>query len=39
MSQGRYTSPSAPPPLGRRGPMARMGMPVQKAKDSKKSLK
>ena len=39
MSQGRYTSPSAPPSLGRRGPMARMGMPVQKAKDSKKTLR
>ena len=39
MSQQRYKPENAQFSLGRRGPMGRMGMPVQKAKDRKGTLK
>ena len=39
MSQQKYSQPASQPSLGRRGPMGRMGMPVQKAKDRKGTLK
>ncbi|MBQ3668143.1 MAG: ABC transporter ATP-binding protein [Clostridia bacterium] len=38
MSQSKYAS-SAQPSLERRGPIGNMGAPVQKAKDSKKTLR